>query len=163
MPLVACTGCGALFPDLSGPVHDYMESSPGCWHAFGQVLEREYSDPHLAATHRLSVDSYAVQHPGGESRQAIQSVGIHLSRLCIFLERGLAPAEANDAMLRIGKYKSAMIKLSRPVSLGSVTVADVVEAHGVENHLAAVNRWARAAWQAWVEHHETIRRWADAA
>lgn len=158
----ACIGCGAFFPDIDGPVHEYMESSPGCWQAFGQVLEREYSDPALMPVHRLSVDAYAVQHPGGASRQAIQSVGVHLARLCLFLEAGLVPAEANEAMRRIGQRKSAMHLLTRPSSLGTVTVADVLAARDAESHRAAVQRWASSAWQAWAEHHATVRRWAAA-
>lgn len=163
MPLIPCCGCGALFPALAGPVHAYMESSAGCWHAFGQVLAREYENPALVAVHRLSVDSYAVQHPGGDSRQAIQSVGVHLVRLCHFLERGLPAAEANAAMLRVGRTKQQMFQLVRPESLGAITVADVVAAESAVQHTELVNLWARSAWQAWSEHHATVRRWASAA
>lgn len=137
-----------------------MESSPGCWHAYGIVLAREYESPELFPIHRLSVDSYAVQHPGGTSRQAVQSVGVHLARLCLFLEHGLSAEDANAAMLEVGKTKANMVKLARPGSLGEVTVADVLAANGVEQHSDAVQRWARSTWQAWSEHHETIRRWA---
>ena len=158
--LHACVGCGARFPPCDGPVPAYMESSPGCWQAFGQVLEREYGNPELMPVHRLSVDAYAVQHPGGESRQAIQSVGVHLARLCLFLEGHLAPAEANDAMLRIARRKSDMHRLARPAWLGTVTVADVLVAREAESHRAAVQRWAASAWQAWSAHHDTVRRWA---
>ena len=42
---VNCMGCGGLVPDITGPTHEYMESSPGCWQAYGEVLGREYSDP----------------------------------------------------------------------------------------------------------------------
>ena len=163
MTLSICPGCGARFPALEGPVHEYMESSPGCWKAFGELLAREYADRALFAVHRLSVDSYAVQHPGGTSRQAIQSVGVHLARLCLFLERGLTPEEANAAMLRVGKQKAAMHFLSRPPSLGAITVADVVAAPDADRHVHVVGQWARTVWNAWSEHHETIRRWADAA
>lgn len=71
--LVSCPGCGAQLPDIEGPVHRYMTSSPACWRLFGELLAAEYSDPDLIVTHRLSVDTYAIQHPGGQSRQAIQS------------------------------------------------------------------------------------------
>jgi len=159
----ACPGCKALFPALDGPVHAYLESSPACWHAFGQVLEREYGSPELFAVHRLSVDSYAVQHPGGDSRQALQSVGVHLARLCLFLEHGLSPEEANSAMLRVGMTKASMFKLARPQSLGAITVADVLAAQNPEQHSRIVSQWAASAWEAWSEHHDTVRRWASAA
>lgn len=41
---VACIGCGAMFADQEGPTHRYMESSPGCWAVYGEVVAREYSD-----------------------------------------------------------------------------------------------------------------------
>jgi hypothetical protein len=163
MATVACPGCGVVLPAFDGPVHEYMESSPACWRAFGEVLAREYSDPRLSRVHRLSVDSYAIQHPGGDSRQAIQSVGVHLARLCLFLERGLSPAQANAAMLRISQTKSTMSRLIRPGSLGVITVADVLAAHSAEQHTEAVMAWAQSAWDAWSEHHETVRKWVDHA
>lgn len=103
--MARCPGCAACFPDTPGPTHPYMESSSGCWAAFGDVLAREYSDPVYFDIHRLSVDAYAVQHPGRPSRQSIQSVGVHLVRLHLFLEQGLAPEKANAAMLAAAKEK----------------------------------------------------------
>jgi hypothetical protein len=70
-----------LVPDVEGPVHRYLESSPGCWRLYGEVLAREYSDLAFWAAHRLTVDSYAVQHPGRSSPQTIQSVCVHLLSL----------------------------------------------------------------------------------
>lgn len=140
-----------------------MESSPACWAAYCQVLEREYSTPELLAVHRLSVDSYAVQHPGGSSRQAVQSVGFHLVRLYFFLEQGLPAKHAHAAMLRVSKTKANMFRLDRPASLGDLTAADVLAAEGVSAHAEAVRRWAASAWHAWGEHHSTVRQWASAA
>jgi hypothetical protein len=160
--IAACPGCGARFASITGPVHDYMESSPACWKAFGEVLARSYQNPHWGGQ-RLCVDAYAVQHPGGDSRQAIQSVGVHLSRLCLFLERGLSAERANAAMLQIGTRKAAMVKLSRPADLGAITVADVLDAHTESAHAAAVRAWAASAWQAWAAHHSQVRRWVDEA
>ena len=161
--MTACPGCGARFEPCEGPVHEYMESSPGCWRAFGEVLAREYGNPLLAPVHRMSVDTYAVQHPGGDSRQAIQSVGVHLTRLYLLLERGLPPEQANDAMLAIGQAKSRMVKLARPARLGEITVLDVLAARGADAHIAIVKRWARSAWEAWAPHHDIVRSWASAA
>jgi hypothetical protein len=157
----ACPGCGAIFPVLDGPVHEYMTSSPGCWRAYGEVLAREYQNPALLAVHRLSVDAYAAQHPGGDSRQAIQSVGVHLARLCLFLEHGLSPEAANAAMLKVGQTKAAMVKLAPPTHPGEITVANVLAAEGDDAHMATVRAWARSVWFAWAMHHTTIREWAN--
>jgi len=158
--MIKCIGCGGLFPEMDGPVHRYMESSPGCWAAFGKVLAREFSDPRYYEVHRLSVDAYAVQHPGQPSRQSIHSVGVHLIRLCLFLEHGLAAENANDAMLNASKHKHTFLWLEPPLSLGSTTVADIVKAQTVQEHKDAVRAWAKSAWEAWSPHHETIRRWS---
>lgn len=139
-----------------------MESSPACWAAFGEVLAREYSDQAYFQVHRLSVDAYAVQHPGKPSSQTIQSVAVHLVRLCLLLERGLPMERANDAMLKASAQEQKFVWLTPPASLGSVTVADVRDAEGVEAHMAAVRRWAQVAWEAWSPHHATVRSWIPA-
>ena len=154
-----CFSCGGEFPDIDGPVHGYMASSPGCWSTYGEALAREYSDPALSEVHRLSVDTYAVQHPGSTDRQSIQSVGVHLIRLCLFLEQGLGPEKANDAMLEAGKNKHSFTWLKPPESLGAITVADVVNADNADEYKAMVRAWAKSTWDAWAIHHDTIRSW----
>ncbi|HEX9952460.1 MAG TPA: DUF5946 family protein [Rubricoccaceae bacterium] len=157
--LALCPGCRGLFPDVSGPVHRYMASSPGCWAAYGRVLAREYSDPDLADVHRLSVDAYAAQHPGEPSPQTMNSVGVHLIRLCLTVEHGFDVREANRIMVAISKVKGRFGWLRPPASLGGTTVADVVDAANAETHRRAVRAWARSVWVAWAEHHETVRGW----
>ncbi len=79
-----CPDCGALVPHTPhGPVHGYFGASPGCWALYTAMLGHEFGNWE-AATHRLSVDTYAVQHPGTSARQAaVNSVGIHLIALCL--------------------------------------------------------------------------------
>ena len=160
MTLKECAGCLGLFPDISGPTHRYMESTAGCWAAFGEVLAREYSDPGYFEVHRLSVDAYAVQHPGHPSRQSIQSVGVHLVRLCLFFEHGLTAEKANEAMLAAAKAKHNFLWLEPPSSIGAITVADVAQTQTREDHNQIVRNWALSAWQAWAAHHDTVRKWA---
>jgi len=159
--LVPCIGCGGLFPDIDGPTHRYMESSPGCWAAFGEVLEREYSDPVYFEIHRLTVDSYAAQHPGQPSPQCIRSVGYHLIRICLLLERGLEMETSNDAMLQVTKHKREFTWLTPPALPGLVTIADVHRAENAEEHKRVVRAWASAVWDAWSSHHNTIYGWID--
>ena len=158
-----CCGCGAAFPGGEGPIHRYMSSSPGCWAAFGVVLTREYGDRAYARFHRLSVDAYAVQHPGSPSPETIQSVAVHLCRLCIIVEGGLSIERANEAMLAIHQVEGRFRWLEPPPSRGPVTVADVLAAQGVDEHLRQVERWARSCWEAWSGHHATIRGWVPTA
>ncbi len=158
-PRIACIGCGALVPEQSGPTHRYLESSPGCWAIYGEVLAREYSDPAFMAVHRLTVDTYAVQHPGTPSPQSIQSVGIHLLRLCLILERGFTDAAAAKAMPELARHKHSFAWLTPPKSLGDKTVLHVWNTRGATEHTQAVWEWARSAWQAWSPHHEQVKRW----
>ena len=157
-----CFSCGAPVPDIDGPVHRYMDSSPGCWAIFGEVLTREYSDYAYAAHHRLTVDAYAVQHPGKPSPQTIASVAVHLARLCLVLERGVPIDYATRVMQKLTKHKSMFFWLEPPSHMGPLTVLDVWEAEDAVSHIKAVSDWASSAWSAWEKHHDQIRKWIDA-
>lgn len=163
MASVACAGCGAFFEDREGPTHGYMESSPGCWAAYGEVLAREYSEPSYASLHRLTVDTYAVQHPGRPSPQSIQSVALHLMSLCLVLERGVEPGRATLFLQTAAREKGRFLWLASPESRGSITVKDVHRAESVAEHLKLVRAWADSAWSSWSSHHETIRAWLGAS
>ena len=83
----ACPGCGLVLPDHDGPVHDYIGASAACWQLYGRVLARDYGEFGMPDEHKFIVDAYAVQHPGENVPRARQSVGLHLIRLCLMLER----------------------------------------------------------------------------
>jgi Family of unknown function (DUF5946) len=160
MSLVQCPGCGGLFPKFDGPTHPYMEAIAGCWSAYGEVMARQYLDPDYAEYYRLSVDAYAVQHPGKPSRQSIQSVGVHLIRLYLLLEDGLEMTSANDAMKSASQIKQRFIWLEPPPSMGVITVANIANTKTNDELRGAVANWAATAWAAWSTHHQTIRVWA---
>lgn len=155
----ACPGCGAVLPDAQGPTHRYMLSSPACWATYGEVLAREYRDPAYHAVHRLTVDTYAVQHPGLPTPQSIQSVGVHLVSLCAILELGMSFDAATRLIGRATQRKDRLFWLTPPPSAGAVTVLDVSHAASADAHARLVQAWAHAAWSAWAPHHETVRRW----
>lgn len=156
--LMACPGCGAQFPDRDGPAHHYLEASPGCWAAYGEVLAREYSDPAYMTVHHLTVDAYSVQHPGTPSRRRMQSVAVHLIGLYAGLELGLPRRQV--ARLMDGATKHLQLHwLDPPEDLGSVTVAEVLPAESAEEHGHVVRRWAASAWAAWSAHHTLVARW----
>ena len=134
-------------------------ASPACWAAFGAVLAREYSDRRLDTVHRLSVDAYAVQHPGDGAPQCGQSVAVHLCRLCVILEDGFPIERANAVMLQVKRIEHRFFYLEPPTSRANITIKDVVDAVSVDDHQAKMRQWALSAWNAWSVHHETIRRW----
>lgn len=158
--LVPCPGCHARFPAGDGPTHRYLESSPGCWAAYGRVLAREYENAAMMSVHQLTVDAYAVQHPGAPGPQAIQSVGIHLATLHLFLDEGVPLAHGPTLHKRGAALSQAFRWLPPPAERGEVTVADLVDVNSVPDHRETVWSWARSAWAAWEEHHETVREWA---
>lgn len=154
-----CPGCGALFEPSEGPIHAYMLSSPPCFAAFNTVLAAEYGSPALRDTHRLSVDTWAVQHPGSSSdRKAVQSVGLHLARLLLQLERPQSPAETNAVMLDFSRYKATLPALPPPPSF-RITAADIAPFAGSTMHAEKVRAWAKATWQDWSHQHDFIRSW----
>jgi hypothetical protein len=154
-----CVGCQAEFGEINGPTHEYMLSSPGCWEAYGEVLAREYTDNRLARQHRLSVDTYAVQHPGVNVPAARRSVGVHLSRLYLLLEGGWPMDRANNAMLAITQFKDRCHWLEPPSMTGTLSVLDVLRAASYQEHENRVGAWAESVWKAWAVHHATVRKW----
>ena len=159
--MIRCPGCGALVPEVEAPGHRYIGCAPGCWALFGEVLAREYSDFRYARAHRLTVDTYAVQHPGTPTPQSIASVSLHLLRLYWMLELGHGGEFASDLMRRATRHKSEFTWLEPPATLGTLTVLDVHRASGPEEHVERVRAWALDVWRAWAKHHETIRHRAQ--
>jgi uncharacterized protein DUF5946 len=159
MSVQICPGCGVELPATDGPMHKYMESSPACWAAYGRVLAREYSDSRYAARHQLTVDTYAVQHPGKPSAQSTQSVGLHLMGLCLSLEHGAAPSATRSLLQASNAFKEKLVWQEPPPTRGRITVVDLGQTSSPEAHLDQVMAWAECVWKAWSAHHETVRRW----
>ena len=160
---IPCIGCGALVPDIDGPTFRYPDAaSPGCWAVYGEILAKEYGEYNYPPVHRLTVDAYAVQHPGRPTPQTIQSVTVHLMSLCLVIERGWDFARATEMMRRaIGRFKGDFVWLERPASFGEITVLDVARARDFADHVERVEQWAHSVWRAWSEHHGAIHHWID--
>lgn len=159
--LEPCVGCGAQVPKKQGPTHEYIGASPGCWELFGQLLAKEYEEYNYPPVHRLTVDTYAVQHPGSPSKKSIQSVAIHLIGLHLTLDLNY---EAHHATQLLGQAAETFTEyhwLEPPPSLGSLTILDVQGAANIKEHTDRVHIWAHTVWQAWQPHHEQIRAWTE--
>ena len=155
-----CQGCGLLLPTPVGPTHAYIGASPACWALYGEVLAREYGDPDSFRLHQVTVDTYAVQHPGVPERRSIQSVAVHLITLCLVLEEGVDPAAGRALHKRLAA-RASFHWLAPPSPNGHITVADVLEARTPAEHECTVEAWARDVWAAWEPHHATVRRWIE--
>ncbi len=157
-----CHSCGAIVPVTDGPTHRYLESSPGCWEVYGKILAKEFSRRPYWEVHPLTVDAYAVQHPGSPSPQTVQSAAVHLISLYAALERGY-PLTMSVSVKQKAKsrLRDEFGWLDPPENLGAVTVVDVARATDAADHQDRVRRWARSAWDAWAAHHDTIIGWAS--
>ena len=120
---------------------------------------REFGELRNPAIHRMSVDAYAVQHPGRPEPRAIRSVAVHLMGLCLVIERGFPPQAATS-------HLGGLVERARPEWLdpphpnGSLTVAHPLAAPPAD-HAARVREWAEDVWRAWHAHHPTLHAWLD--
>ena len=159
-PPSPCPGCGLVLPEHHGPAHPYLGASPACWAVYGEVLAREYGDPAYFRIHQLTVDAYAVQHPGAPERRTIQSVALHLITLCLVVERDADPTAGPNLHRRLAG-RAAFHWLDPPEPRGRLTVADVRRADSAAEHASVVEAWARDVWAAWEPHHGTVRGWIE--
>jgi hypothetical protein len=134
-----------------------MESAPGCWALYGELLARLLSDPRAEDVRRRCVDAFAVQHPGTPGPQAIQSVAGHLMSLYAQFELGESPRRAYAIIEVAVRAKDMFRWLTPPTSKGCVTVGAVLAHSGPLDE--AAREWASEAWQAWSTWHGQIRDW----
>ena len=162
---IACPGCGALVPDIEGPTHKYVPSSPGCWKTFGELQADEVRRFGYPSAHRLAVDAYMAQHPGnGSDRRDRQSVFVHLVGLCAALEHDLPPAIATRLLGGVIRRRGREFPvLRRTAGPGRVTVLHLAGAADLTDYERRAREWAAAVWESWREHQELIRAELDAA
>lgn len=159
-PTQLCPGCKVALPAQLGATHPYLGASPSCWAIYNEVLAREFSSPALMRVHRLTVDAYAVQHPGVAERRTIQSGWVHLAGLYLTVERGLSHDFARRVIGALTQEASQLAWLEPPDRPGTITAIDVARA-SASDHENMVRDWARTAWAAWRPHHVTIAAVAD--
>ena len=161
--LEPCPNCGLVLPYSSGEKHPYLGASAACWTLYGEVLEREYSNPAYMAVHRITVDAYAAQHPGKEESRTVQSINVHLVGLYLTLERKLHPDFARRAIAALTREKDQLHWLEAPTPLGEIRVDDVLKAATPEEHAIRVTEWGGSVWQAWSSCHAEVISLADRA
>lgn len=162
---ITCIGCGASVPDIDYPAwrpEKYPEAtSSGCWKIYCEdILVREYGEWNYPSIHRLTVDTYAAQHPGRETPQTTQSVIVHLTSINLLLYEDIS---SETVTKKLGKFiedhKDEFSWLEPPENRGDVTVSDVAGARDLEEHTELVEEWAHSVWEAWERHHSAIEQW----
>jgi hypothetical protein len=161
MESTQCPGCGVRQPHEEGPTHRYLTSSAVCWRAFGELLATCYGDENRLPFCQLVVDAYAAQHPGQGQREQVQSVGIHLMTLCMFLEHGVDPSRGSDLHRRmIGRPTFHRLV---PRDVAGVNLLHVPLEGSAEQARARAYDWSRAVWDLYSADHDTVRAWLSAA
>ena len=161
---VTCPQCGAVVPEMDGPVHAYVPSAPGCWASFGALRADEMLRFPGSEGNNLVVDAYMGQHPGdGTDRRDPQSVFVHLVSLGAAIERDASPSRSPDVLRAVLAHTSEFPVLRRARGPGDLTVLSATNATSIEDHDTRVRRWAGSVWESWREYHPTIRAALDAS
>jgi hypothetical protein len=144
---------------LSGRKYDRkFHASAECWSLFEEIIAAEFQSPSLfGQVHQLTVDSYAVQHAGGQHPD--KSVCIHLAGLYLMLERGVTPSEVSPLLQRLAN-RTSWPRLDPPKERASLTICDVALADSPRTHARRVWRWAKEVWKVWRPHHNIARELA---
>ena len=87
---------------------------------------------------------------------------MHLIALCLYCEHGLEPRRITRVLDGVSEGLE-LRWLEPPRPNGTITVADVLTAQGLEEHRRAVQAWSADVWAAWERHHEAARGWAATA
>jgi Family of unknown function (DUF5946) len=144
--------------DVSGPVHKYGPSAPGCWQLFGQLQADEALRFGYPPTHRVVVDAYMAQHPGdSHDRRDRQSVFVHLVGLYAVLELNSQPAQATNALRRVLQRRHDFPALTRDDGPGELTIVHLVGARDLADYDHRALNWGRGVWRAWAPHYAVIR------
>ena len=154
-----CPGCGLTMPAGNPiPYDGYFNVSPECWSLFTEVIGREFSNAVLfGQVHQLTVDAYAVQHPGGPHPD--KSIDIHLAGLYLVIERNIAPPVA-PYLQKLAERVRDWPHLDAPdATAWTQTIFDVAMA---DDHVAAVREWSAGVWEVWSAQRDRVAALLDA-
>lgn len=151
----ACPGCTLRMPASDRTYDGSYHTSPECWSVYTEVLGAEFGNAILyGAVHQLTVDSYAVQHAGGDHTD--KSIAVHLAGLHLVLDRGMRPPNVPPLLRRLADVIPEWPHFLPPVERGSLTVFDVALTDSVQEHIDTVEGWAKQMWAAWSTHHDAV-------
>lgn len=177
--LSPCPGCGALFPPYDGPVHRYVGASAGCWALLnwdvmtagrdtsGLVGQSKIPDTHVQAPEisdksRLDSvfgDAYGVQHHGGDSPQAIQSVALHFLNLYGIISG--KTTRPRWPIKRAMRTRGVFHKLKPPPHGSMLTIRHLFPGGGVVTP-ASREEYVVSVYEAWMAlHRPTVEQWYE--
>lgn len=144
--IAVCEDCGAVVP----------EGKAGCLKMFEEILAREFSDYRYGKIHRLTVDTYSLQHPEAYMRSA-KSFAAHLTGMCAALEYE-NPLAINQTVQKWLSTNPAVAKPAQiPEHRGNLTIGYILSASDVDQHVERVREWAQDVWSAWSDHSDLAK------
>ncbi|MEO1148901.1 MAG: DUF5946 family protein, partial [Cyanobacteria bacterium J06638_22] len=141
----------------TGVTHAYLDASPGCWARYSEVLAREYSQAQYFAVHAITVDAYAIQHPGTESSQTINSVNLHLASLYAYYRNHVEMGQLSQLKHYLAQRKDRFRWLPPPAHLGNITINTIWQADTAEQHCESVLQWGESVFNCWCDYHDYIK------
>ena len=146
--LTCCEECGARIEGGTAACHELMAD-----------LTVRSPDPRRLVVRRIAVDAYALQHPRSRC-PTNKDVAAHLLRLGCALEydNSLDIQSGMKSWLRRARDLPA---LDPPDARGGLTIVDADAARSIEEYIDRVRKWALSVWEAWHEHHDTVRGWIE--
>ncbi|MEM1310595.1 MAG: DUF5946 family protein [Cyanobacteria bacterium P01_H01_bin.153] len=139
MPLMWCRH--TAIPNWSHPC--LSSASPGCWARYGEVLAREYANVQYFAIHAITVDAYAMQHPGTKSSQTINSVNLHLASLYAHYQNHVEISQLSQLKQYLIQHQEQFRWLPPPADLGKITINDIWPAETAGQHRELVLQWGK--------------------
>lgn len=156
-----CFGCQAKFKKTTDDLipHPYIGAIAECWDVYGEILNKEFSDPAYFKVHRTTVDAYGAQHIGNqEDRRARQSANVHLIALYLTISQKTSREEVLTFIRNATKIKRDWPPLSQLKNPQWLTAQDIVKADTPSSHTHLVTRWGQSIWEAYEDCHGDIIR-----
>ncbi len=144
-------------PDCGGAVRGGVA---GCRKRFEELQARNHRSGSISLL-RMCVDAYCLQHPEPYMHSAKSETG-HLASICWQLEYAASPAIWQKLQKHLNDRQDEP-RLAVPATKGKITIADVFSLQDGAAYQAKVREWAESAWQAWSQHHATVRSWVSHA
>lgn len=159
-----CPGCGLGMPVSASASYDgYYNCSRECWSVYAEVLGEQFSNAIVfGQCHQLTVDAYAVQHPGGVHPD--KSIAVHLVGLHAAFELSVHQMRIARLLQQLAASVSEWPHFPPPTAASGEleTVFSVAMSGSAAEHVTQAKAWAHAVWTKWEQHHDAIRRFAVA-
>lgn len=136
-----------------------IKSKKKCQEYFDMILAKEFSDAGYWRAHRLTVDTYSLQHPE-KYMISPKSFAAHLTGMCITMKYDNNP----QLFRRLQQWLDGKKELEKPDLLdhvGGLTIAHVINAKNGEEHITLVKEWAADVWKAYAVYHDLAKHWIE--